>query len=78
MGVRRNLTTMVIMDEPRSKSIYGGTLAAPVFQRVMERSFKFLATRHELGANTERSPFVRPETEVKVKDEELVQASYVR
>ncbi len=78
LGVRRNLTTMVIMDEPRGKSIYGGTLAAPVFQRVMERSFKFLATRHELGGIKERSPFVRPEIEVKVKDEELVQASYVR
>jgi cell division protein FtsI (penicillin-binding protein 3) len=78
LGVRRNLTTMVIMDEPRAKSIYGGTLAAPVFQRVMERSFKFLATRHELGASKERSPFVRPETEVKVKDDELVQASFVR
>ncbi len=78
MGVRRNLTTMVIMDEPHGKSIYGGTLSAPVFQRVMERSFKFLSTRYELGAGKERSPFIRPETEVKVKDDDLVQASFVR
>jgi cell division protein FtsI (penicillin-binding protein 3) len=78
MGVHRNLTAMVIMDEPHGKSIYGGTLAAPVFQRVMERSFKFLATRYELGGGRDRSPFIRPETEVKVKDDDLVQASFVR
>jgi len=78
MGIRRNLTAMVIMDEPHGKSIYGGTLAAPVFQRMVERSFKFLATRYELGAGKDRSPFIRPEKDVKVKDEELVQASYLR
>jgi cell division protein FtsI (penicillin-binding protein 3) len=49
LGVNRNLTAMVIMDEPRAKSIYGGTLAAPVFQKVMERSFKFMATKNQLG-----------------------------
>jgi cell division protein FtsI (penicillin-binding protein 3) len=78
IGIRRNLTAMVIIDEPRAKSIYGGTLAAPVFQRIVERSFKFLATRYELGAGKDRSPFIRPEKEIKVKDEDLVQASYVR
>jgi cell division protein FtsI (penicillin-binding protein 3) len=49
LGVPRNLTAMVIMDEPRAKSIYGGTLAAPVFKKVMERSFKFMATKNQLG-----------------------------
>ena len=40
---------MVIMDEPHAKSIYGGTLAAPVFKKVMERSFKYMATKNQLG-----------------------------
>jgi stage V sporulation protein D (sporulation-specific penicillin-binding protein) len=49
MGVPKNFTAMVIMDEPKAKSIYGGTLAAPVFKSVMERSVKFMATRSQLG-----------------------------
>ncbi len=55
------MTAMVIMDEPRAKSIYGGTLAAPVFKRVMERSVRFLATRKELGSERERAPRIRRE-----------------
>jgi cell division protein FtsI/penicillin-binding protein 2 len=49
LGVNRSFTAMVIMDEPRAKSIYGGTLAAPVFKKVMERSFKYMATKNQLG-----------------------------
>lgn len=49
LGVNRSFTAMVIMDEPHAKSIYGGTLAAPVFKKVMERSFKFMATKNQLG-----------------------------
>jgi len=78
MGVNRNLTTMVIMDEPRAKSIYGGTLAAPVFQKVMERSFKFLATKSQLGTSQPREPFIVPDEPIEVKDEELFTASYIK
>ncbi len=78
MGVPRNLTTMVIMDEPNTKSNYGGTLAAPVFQRVMDRTFRFIATRNELGVGGSRSPFIVPERSIDIKEEELFPASYVR
>jgi len=77
LGVPRNLTTMVIMDEPHAKSIYGGTLAAPVFQRIMDRSFRFLATKKQLGVDTDRKPLIVPEEEpIEVKDEELFTASF--
>jgi cell division protein FtsI (penicillin-binding protein 3) len=77
MGVSRNITAMVIMDEPHAKSIYGGTLAAPVFQRVIDRSFRFLATKRQLGADKPRQPFIGPDQgTIEVKDEELFTASY--
>jgi cell division protein FtsI (penicillin-binding protein 3) len=78
LGVNRTFTTMVIMDEPRAKSIYGGTLAAPVFQRIMERSVKFIATRNQLGVAGERSPMVKPEVAVDGGKEALLPASYTK
>jgi cell division protein FtsI (penicillin-binding protein 3) len=79
VGVSRNLTAMVIMDEPHAKSIYGGTVAAPVFQKIMDRTFRFLATRHELGVGSGRSPsFIIPNAKVDTKGQELVQAAYER
>jgi cell division protein FtsI (penicillin-binding protein 3) len=76
LGVGRNLTTMVIIDEPKAKSIYGGTLAAPVFQRVMDRSFRFLSTKSELGVGRNRAPMVIPNAPIEIRDEELFTASY--
>jgi cell division protein FtsI (penicillin-binding protein 3) len=76
LGVGRNLTTMVIIDEPKAKSIYGGTLAAPVFQRVMDRSFRFLSTKSELGVGSNREPMVIPNAPIEIRDEELFTASY--
>jgi cell division protein FtsI (penicillin-binding protein 3) len=76
IGVGRNLTTMVIIDEPHAKSIYGGTLAAPVFQKVMDRSFKFLATKSQLGVGRSREPLIVPNEPIEIKDEELFTASY--
>lgn len=79
LGVSRNLTAMVIMDEPHAKTIYGGTLAAPVFQRIMDRSFRFLATKNQLGVDSARKPYIVPEEpEFEVKDEELFTASFKR
>jgi cell division protein FtsI/penicillin-binding protein 2 len=31
IGIKRSLTTMVVIDEPHAGTIYGGTLAAPVY-----------------------------------------------
>jgi cell division protein FtsI (penicillin-binding protein 3) len=76
LGISRNLTAMVIIDEPRAKSIYGGTLAAPVFQKVMERSFKFLATKNQLGVTAQREPMIVPNDPIEIKDEELFTASF--
>jgi hypothetical protein len=78
MGINRGITTMVIMDEPHAKSIYGGTLAAPVFKRIMERSLKFIATRNQLGVGQERSPLVKPDDRIEVTKRDLVPAAYVR
>lgn len=54
LGVRKLLTLVVMIDEPRGKSIYGGTVAAPVFRRIMQRSLHYLATRSELGVGQPR------------------------
>jgi hypothetical protein len=64
---------MVIMDEPKAKSIYGGVLAAPVFKNVMERSFKFMATRSQLG---NASPIDTPAQIQDREEQELMKASY--
>lgn len=48
LGVREKLTLLVAVDEPKASSIYGGTLAAPAFQKIIERSLRVLSTRAEL------------------------------
>ncbi len=79
MGIPRNLTTMVIMDEPHAGTIYGGTLAAPVFQKIMERSYKYMGTRNDLNGGGQRSPrYIEPRDSFGVKDDELFPASYRR
>ncbi len=49
LGVPQKLTLMVVIDEPNTTSIYGGTLAAPVFNRIMKRALNHLTTQRELG-----------------------------
>jgi cell division protein FtsI (penicillin-binding protein 3) len=49
LGVDHNLVLVVIVDEPRGGSIYGGAVAAPIFQKIMERSLHVVATRNELN-----------------------------
>ena len=48
IGIDRTLTLIVVIDEPNTTSIYGGTLAAPVFQRIMNRSIATLKDRQHL------------------------------
>ena len=74
LGVNRNLTAMVIMDEPHAKSIYGGTLAAPVFQKVMERSFKFMATKNQLGNASDAEGQVPSASELGQVEGDIVKA----
>jgi cell division protein FtsI (penicillin-binding protein 3) len=47
-GVEKLLSLIVIIDEPNTDTIYGGTLAAPVFQKIMTRSLKYLGMSREL------------------------------
>jgi len=49
VGIRKLLTLMVVIQEPRGGSIYGGALAAPVFRKIMTRSLSYLSTRGEIG-----------------------------
>lgn len=56
LGLKRRLTLFVMVDEPKAKSIYGGTLAAPVFKRVMQRVLHHLSTR---GGEPSENPMVQ-------------------
>lgn len=49
LGVDRKLTLIVAIDEPNAATIYGGTLAAPVFKRIMQRSLHHIATSNQLA-----------------------------
>ncbi len=48
LGIQRTLTLVVVVDKPNTNSIYGGTLAAPVFQKIMQRTLYNLATEEQL------------------------------
>jgi cell division protein FtsI (penicillin-binding protein 3) len=48
LGINRKLALIIIVDEPHASSIYGGTLAAPVFHSIMQRSLHLLAAENEL------------------------------
>ena len=75
LGVPRNITTMVIIDEPKAKSIYGGTLAAPVFKKVMERSFKFMATKSQLRNATDSEAQIPAAPELAEIESEVLKTS---
>jgi cell division protein FtsI (penicillin-binding protein 3) len=61
LGAPRTLSLIIVVDRPNTTSIYGGTLAAPVFNQVMERSLRTLATTATLdpAAHLTR-PDIRP------------------
>ncbi len=48
LGVPQILSMIVTVDEPHAKSIYGGSVAAPVFQRAMQRILHSLTTEYGL------------------------------
>jgi hypothetical protein len=68
---------MVIIDEPKAKSIYGGTLAAPVFKKVMERSFKFMATKNQLTNATDSETQIPSAPELAQVEGELLKISRI-
>lgn len=49
LGVKKKLVLLVSIDEPNCGVIYGGALAAPVFQRAMSRILNSEITRFELS-----------------------------
>lgn len=52
VGLDKRFTLLVSVDEPDTNSIYGGTLAAPVFKTIMQRSLQLLRTRTALRAGS--------------------------
>ena len=48
LGLERDLVLLVSVDRPDAHSIYGGTLAGPVFKRIMQRSIHLLQRRNDL------------------------------
>ena len=56
IGIKKTMTLMIVVDEPHTSTIYGGALAAPIFQRVMERSLQLLATRNHLSVPFHDAP----------------------
>lgn len=51
------LACIVIVDEPTGYPVYGGTLAAPVFQRIMEDSLNYLGVpRQNTGETAPKIP----------------------
>jgi cell division protein FtsI (penicillin-binding protein 3) len=65
---------IVVVDEPHAATIYGGTLAAPVFSRIIERAVHLLTTKRELSHGSEPAPASGENPE----DEELIQVAYQR
>ncbi|MFN8389295.1 MAG: penicillin-binding protein 2 [Bdellovibrionota bacterium] len=50
IGLSRRLVLLVAADEPGTKQRWGGTVAAPVFKRAMERILSHMLTREGPGA----------------------------
>lgn len=49
IGVDKKYVLLVMADEPRGRSIYGGTVSAPTFKSIMEYAFYQLKVRESLG-----------------------------
>ncbi|MCB0319998.1 MAG: hypothetical protein KDD60_03675, partial [Bdellovibrionales bacterium] len=53
IGIQDPFTLLVVMDKPRAGSIYGGTVSAPVFQKIMQRTLHYLSTQYGAGSRVE-------------------------
>lgn len=56
VGINKKLALVIMVDEPSNGAIYGGTLAAPVFKKVMVRALQHLSTKNELIPQEEVLP----------------------
>lgn len=63
IGIGRKIALMIAVDEAKADSIYGGTLAGPVFQRVMGRALRLLSTRSELAGADTKSEDINEQTQ---------------
>ena len=53
INIDDKLALIVVVDEPHKGSIYGGTVAAPIFKKVMTRVLYLLATRQRVKRKTD-------------------------
>lgn len=60
LGYDRTVALMVAIDEPNTSSIYGGTLAAPVFRRILKRSLHLYSTRQHIIKNIDEDDELTP------------------
>lgn len=68
---------MISIVEPDTTSIYGGTLAAPVFQRVMKRTLSHLGAKSEWrGPGTLGPSVIVPDLAPEVRKNGVVPASF--
>jgi len=76
LGVDKTLSLIVIIDEPKTDTIYGGTLAAPVFQRIMQRTLSYFGMSHELRRGTDPGYIIAAKKEriLNVRGPDLVDA----
>lgn len=65
IGINKKLALVVMVDEPSSGGIYGGTHAAPVFKKVMVRALQHLSTKSELIPQEELPIIQVPRTDVR-------------
>jgi cell division protein FtsI (penicillin-binding protein 3) len=70
LDLQEPLVLMVMIDEPRTNSIYGGTLAAPVFRKIMQRSLEHLMASKELN------PAIRPPRPLQARNRGYTEVTY--
>lgn len=75
INLKEKLALIVVIDEPHKVSIYGGTLAAPVFKNTMTRVLHLLATRHQLKGSAKEFNRPQPSQDLQLSDG-LVNAAY--
>ena len=75
INLKEKLALIVVIDEPHKVSIYGGTLAAPVFKNTMTRVLHLLATRHQLKGSAKEFNRPQPSQDLQPSDG-LVNAAY--
>lgn len=49
IGINKRLVALIMIDEPHGGSIYGGTVAAPAFRRIMKQAFYLFGVRGKLA-----------------------------